>query len=264
MSFRSHGLRIGLRADSPELLEEAREYFPPGWKPSRAAVVDRLYSLRGARSPRPGVRTYNLLYSGAARIVRSMEREALFDGLERDLQLYVAERARDRIFLHAGVVGWNGRAILVPGRSYTGKTTLVRELLAAGAEYYSDEYAVLDAEGRVYPYARPLSLRGGSGGRPARVPAESLGGRVGAAPLPVGLVVVCSYRAGARWRPRQLSPGQAALALLENTVPARRCPEKALSLLAAIAREAPVLKGTRGEAAETARSLLARAVPRAG
>jgi hypothetical protein len=34
--------------------------------------------------------------------------------------------------------------------SYSGKTTLVSELIRAGATYYSDEYAVIDERGRVH------------------------------------------------------------------------------------------------------------------
>jgi len=62
------------------------------------------------------------------------------------------------------VVAWRGRAILLPGRSYVGKSTLVMELVRAGAVYYSDEYAVLDARGRVHPFAQPVALREPDGG----------------------------------------------------------------------------------------------------
>ena len=71
----------------------------------------------------------------------------------------IAEVARNRVFVHAGVVGWKGRAIVIPGRSYSGKSTLVSELIRAGAAYYSDEYAVFDSRGRVYPFAKPLEMR---------------------------------------------------------------------------------------------------------
>ena len=64
------------------------------------------------------------------------------------------------MFVHAGVVAVDGRALLLPGGSFTGKTTLVAALLRAGAQYGSDEYAVLDEAGLVLPaYPRPLSIR---------------------------------------------------------------------------------------------------------
>ena len=81
------------------------------------------------------------------------------ESLESDMQRFVAEMAHRRVFVHAGVVGWQGKAIIIPGRTFTGKTTMVAELVRAGATYYSDEYAVFDLQGRVHPYARPLGMR---------------------------------------------------------------------------------------------------------
>jgi len=169
--------------------------------------------------------------------------------LESDLQRYVAEAAPRRLFVHAGVVGWRGRAIVLPGRTFTGKTTLVAVLVKAGATYYSDEYAVLDAHGCVHPYARPLAVREhGALERATRYAVEALGGRPGVTPLPVGLVIVSQYKPTARWRPRQLSAGEGALALLAHTISARRQPELALATLHHVVSRAPVLQGVRGEA----------------
>jgi len=260
LCFTSYGLRIGIRVNQPEVLEQLTEYLPPGWKPSAARVVDRLYSLKIGGSVRPGIRNFHLLYTGPSRLARTMVLEGILEALDFDLQLYVAERARRRVFIHAGVVGWRERAIVIPGMSHAGKTTLVAALVRAGATYYSDEYAVFDAQGRVHPYARPLGIRDASGDRPRRCPVRELGGTPGSKPLAVGLVAVSEYREGGRWRPRALSPGQGALALLENTVSARRRPRAALEVLQQVVSQAPVLKGPRGEAEEAARDMLCRAM----
>jgi len=154
-----------------------------------------------------------------------------------------------RVFVHAGVVGWRGQAILIPGRSFSGKSTLTAELVKAGATYYSDEYAVLDEHGRVHHYARPLSIReNGHLEKAKRYEVETLGGRSGVKPLPVRLIVVSKYKSGAKWRPRQLSAGEGALALLANTVSARREPKTALAALNHAVSHATVIKGNRGEA----------------
>ena len=129
-------------------------------------------------------------------------------------------------------------------------------LVRAGATYHSDEYAVLDARGWVHPYVMPLSIRQPNGVPTRKCPPEELGGVSATRPLPVGLVVVTKYRAGARWRPRELSAGQAVLALFANTIPARRKPENVFAALQKAVSHARVLKGTRGEAQETANSLL--------
>jgi hypothetical protein len=259
ISFVSYGLRIGIRTNQPEVLEQVRPLLPPGWKPTPSPIVDYLYSLRvGGPERSPHVRRYHMLYAGARRLARSLAIEELYEPLESELQLFVAEWARRRVFLHAGVVGWCGRAILVPGRSYTGKTSLVAAMVRAGATYYSDEYAVLDARGRVHPYPRRLSIRESGSERPRRCPAEALGGRTGSRPLPVGLVVITNYRPGARWRPRALSAGRAALALLDNTVPALRKPAAVLDTLQQVVCQASTLKGVRGEAEEMVEALFRR------
>lgn len=255
--FESYGLCIGIRVNQPELLERLPPHLPPGWEPARSPLVRRLYSLRAAEEGRSAaVRRFNLLYAGSARLARALELEELFALLESDLQLYVAERAWRRVFVHAGVVGWKGRAIVLPGRSFSGKTTLTAALVRAGATYYSDEYAVLDTKGWVHPYPRLLSIREQGGDRAWRCPPEALGSAAGSGPLPVGLIALMEYQPGARWRPRPLSPGKAVLALLANTVPARRKPVAALAALQQVAAHAAALKGTRGEADQTAEALL--------
>ncbi|HEX9185918.1 MAG TPA: hypothetical protein VGB87_02520, partial [Vicinamibacteria bacterium] len=154
--------------------------------------------------------------------------------------------------------GWCGRAILIPGRSRSGKTTLVAELVRAGAQYLSDEFAVLDARGRVHPFAKPLSIRGPGGcdlhAQSRRV--EELGGTCATRPLPVGLVVLAEYRPGACWRPERLSPGRAVLEMLAHTVPARLRPEASLQSLEGAVARATVWKGERGEARELVPRLL--------
>jgi hypothetical protein len=255
--FSSYGVRVGLRVNDPLALELLKERLPPGWKPSAARVVERLYSLFVGKSSKPGVRRFHLLYGDIARLGRTVNLEELLEAFESDLQLYVAEAARRRVFIHAGVVGWRGQAILIPGRSYSGKTTLVAELVRRGATYYSDEYAVMDEHGRVHPFPRPLQIREAETARQKKYEVEEFGGRAGRKPLPVGLVVVSRYKAAARWRPRSLSAGQGVLELLANTVSARSNPEAALQALHRAVRGTPIIKGARGEASEIAPRILA-------
>lgn len=264
ISFISHGVRVGVRVNDSEALSLLQDYFPPGWKHASSEVVERLYSfvvgdrgLDGAQSRR-GVRRFNLLYGDILKLARTRDFEEALESFASDLQLHVAAEARRRVFVHAGVVGWKGRAVLIPGRSYSGKTQLVAELVRAGAIYYSDEYAVLDARGRVHPYARPLQIRDAETGKQKRQPVEMLDGRAGVKPLPVGLVVLSTYKAGARWQPRPLSAGQGILEMLVQTVSARRQPERVLSVLRRAAQEALILKGARGEARQTASAILKR------
>jgi hypothetical protein len=254
----SYGVRLGIRATEPSALERLRDVLPPGWNLSRATFVDQLVSLVvGGPGPRPGITRFHLAYSGAELIARQRDLDSTMEALESHVHLFVAEHSRNRLFIHAGVVGWHGRAILIPGRTFTGKSTLVYSLVNAGASYYSDEYAVLDSQGRAHPFPRPLSLRNVDGTAVTRYPATALPS-VGVQPLPVGLVIFPHYRTGARWRPRRLSQGQAILGLLANTVPARRHPGRALSVLREVVAKAEAWRGTRGEAGLLAEWLVNR------
>ena len=189
--------------------------------------------------------------------MRTHDLEEALSQLELDLELYIADRAPRRTFVHAGVVGWNGRAIVIPGDSFSGKSSLVKALVKAGASYYSDEFAVLDERGRVHPYPTPLAIRPSpDGGPPMKYTAEELGGVAGVCPLPVGLVLITRYVGGTHFRPRPLSAGRAVLGLLAHTLPARRRPGRVLDALSRVVSQALVLRGMRGEAEETARQIL--------
>jgi hypothetical protein len=257
MSFISYGVRVGLRVNDAIILADVIERLPPAWKPSPASVVDHLYSLiSGGAKQDSNVRQLNLAYWNLLRFARSRKFDEVLDGFESHVQLTVAEHAPRRVFVHAGVVGWNGRAIVIPGLSHSGKTTLVHQLVRAGATYYSDEYAVLDARGRVHPYARPLGMRTPNSPETKKVPAKEIGASIGTRPLRIGLVLSTSFKKGARFRPRELSRGQGALELLANTVSARTQPRLALGALPKALESARILKGARGEASEIIDSIL--------
>jgi hypothetical protein len=175
--------------------------------------------------------------------------------LEREVRTEIALHAPDRIFVHAGVVAHQGRGLVLPGASFTGKSTLVAALVRAGATYYSDEYAVLDQEGRVHPYARRLALRGENG--VARLhDASDLGGAVGELPVPVAAIAVTTYLEGSEWDAASMSHGEAVLALLENTVPARTRPQESLRAATRAVDGATLQRGERGDANRTAALLL--------
>jgi len=249
LCFTSYGLRIGIRVNRKGALDRILPFLPPGWKKSRSQIVERLYSVVIPDDAKGGRRrARNLVYADGERVAATPKLEQAIDAFESDLQLFVAETAPRRVFVHAGVVGVRGRAIVIPGRSFSGKTSLVAALVRAGATYYSDEYAVLDERGMVHHYARPLSIReNGQREKPMKYRVETLGGRSGVKPLPVGMVVVSKYQPGARWRPRRLSEGEGALELMANTVSARRQPAAMLEAIRGVVSRAPVLKGARGE-----------------
>ena len=251
-SVQAFGVRIGIRTNRPELLDRLSEYLPPLWRTTPVSYVERLFSLKiGGPGLRGNTCGFHELFEDLEPGTRSRTLETVLEDFERRVKIYVAEMAQRRVFVHAGAVGWRGRAIIIPGRSMSGKTSLVAELVRAGATYYSDEYAVLDPRGRVHPYPQPLAIRDQFSFEQRKCHVEEIGGVTGTKPLPIGLVVVSKYKSGVRWSPRQLSAGTGVLELLANTVPARRNPEIVMTTLQAAVSEAIVVKGPRGEAAET-------------
>ena len=258
-SIRSYGVRIGVRSNDPTALARVLELLPGEWEKTDMPVVDRLYSiLVGGAGARANVRRFSLLYGDHLRLARAIDLDRMLEILESDLRLFVAEFARHRVFVHAGVVGWKGNAIVIPGRSFTGKSTLVAEFVRAGATYYSDEYAVFDSRGRVHPFLKPLELRQNGNQKQSKIDISEIGGHSGTKPLSVGLVLMTQFKDGARWRPRKLTSGRGVLQLLFNTVSARRTPQKALETLERVATQAEVLKGARGHATEVVAAVLER------
>ncbi len=257
MTIESFGRHVGFRTDRPRTLELLLDRFPPGWRPSEERAVRRLYSLRVAPEGRRARRRYHVLYMNARRIEKSSDLDYILGRLEADLQLYIAERAVRRVFVHAGVVAFGDRAVILPGSTMTGKTTLVEALLRAGGTYYSDEYAVFSEAGRVYPFAKPLSVRtrGVYEAPEPRMP-QTHGWPVGEKPVRPGLVVLTRYAEGVRFRPRRVSPGRAVLAMLEHTVPARRRPRASLTTLQRVVARVPVWQGRRGDADEAVETVL--------
>ncbi|MFL6212738.1 MAG: hypothetical protein ACJ74J_02470 [Blastocatellia bacterium] len=253
----AYGVRFGIRANRRGIIEQYLKALPPSWRLAGSPKVERMYSIIAGGEGR-GRRPSHVVYADGECIARVPRFEQAADSFESNVQLYVAEMSPRRVFVHAGVVGWRGQAIVIPGRSFSGKTTLTAALVKAGCVYYSDEYAVLDPLGRVRPYARLLGIRErGRLERATRYHVEALGGRRGAKPLPVAMVIVSHYKPGGRWRPRRLSAGEGALAMLQNTVSARREPQAALSTLRPALAQSAIFKGVRGEARQVVEFIFA-------
>jgi hypothetical protein len=256
MSIYAYGQRIGLRTNDPKILSEIEERLPPGWEPGCSPLVDRLYSVRIGKKTSSTADLFHVIYAGPTKIAQTLNLEAALDALESDVETHVAQHAANRVFLHAGVVAWRDRAIVIPAPSLAGKSTVVAALLRHGATYYSDEYAVLDGRGHVHAFARRISLRQGPTQPLVRPTAADLGASAGERPLPIGLVVFCEYQPGARWNPQRLSAGITAIRLLNGTFAGAREPEMALSTLQRALAPAVAIEAARGEADQAAEAIL--------
>jgi hypothetical protein len=249
------GVRIGVSLADASLLNAVVDRLPPGWQPAEFARLDEHYRFEVA----PGPGGDYALRTGQFDIRRSSWEGALeaFDSLAED---YVAEHARPWLFLHAGVVAWRGQAIVLAGNSFSGKSTLVTALVGAGAEYYSDEFAVLDRNGWVHPYPRRIALRrsvrdGGWEHQRVSVTTDRWSSAL-RQPLPVGVVALLSYGDyGNSWA-KCLDLASGVMALCSHTVAVRQRPADAFAVLGTLARSATVIRGERGEAEDAASWLL--------
>lgn len=233
--------------------------MPSGWLPSGSAKADRTYWVGGAR-PECHRETHAEsadVYVADVKLTGEVTLDRALGVLEADAQIYVAKNAPRHAFVHAGVVSWRGRAVVIPGDSDSGKSTLTAELVKAGAGYLSDEFAVFDRIGQAHPFPRAIWLRSSRTSMGVPTTPESLGGTTTRAVLPVGAIIITRYRRGARWQPVAASPGEGALALFRHAFSVTRAPEFTLGVARAAANSAHVLIGDRGEAHEAATRLLA-------
>jgi hypothetical protein len=250
MLIESHGVRVEVEFDDAALRDEIERILPPGWSESEEFPEDGHLTLRTADAG-----SYDVVVNGAP-VVAGVRRDVAIQVLDAQLRSVIAFAAPDRIFVHAGAVAIDERALLLPGPSFAGKSSLTAALVKAGAVYLSDEFAVLDERGLVSPYAKPLSIRGVDEQPGELTTVEALGGTSGQQALEVALIAVLTYEAAKGWDVRPMSPGEGALALLSNTVPARSRPAQTLEAVGSAARSAEVIAGTRGDADEAAGLLI--------
>lgn len=253
INLKIFGLRVGIQVSDPALLDSLLSVIPFGWKKTSPTRTERLYSVidypvYGKRRP-----CHSILVNGRL-LALAADWDEICDAFYSDLEFFVASSSWKPLFVHAGAISWRNQAIILPGASHSGKTTLVRALLEAGASYYSDEFALFDSAGNLHAFPRPLFIR--HNGTARRISASQLGARQEAATKPIAWVIVTRYKQGTHWQPRTLSRAEGMLALLQNTVAARRYPALALTVLQSSVRQARVLAGARGDAAQTADLIL--------
>ena len=231
MSQRVSGFAYGVPATfavEDDLVAQLRELLPPDWADGRVPDDTACWEITSA--------------DHVAVLVNAAE-------------LHIAERAPGLVFVHAGAVAFSGRVVLVPGRSFTGKSSLIEALVRAGGTYYSDEFAVLRADGTVVPYPRPIALRDSDGRPSRRIPAAELPA-VGTGPGDVRLIAALRYDGAAGWVAARGGPAEGTLALIDNAVAAQSRPAEVLAACGAVAARARFVRGTRADADEAAGRLI--------
>ncbi|HXJ77691.1 MAG TPA: 2OG-Fe(II) oxygenase [Candidatus Methylomirabilis sp.] len=248
-----YGVEVRLvDAADAELCQRLRDTVPPEFTASSgpgSAVVSYVVAGDAPSAAKPSA--YRVTRDGTEVVAHETEEEVVH-WLWQDIDNAVAQRSRQMLFVHAGAVGWRGLAIVVPGRSRTGKSSLVAELVRRGAVYYSDEFAVLDESGSVHPYRTPLVV-----GHERRHEQDlRLLREEAPTPLPIGLIVTGPYQPGVAWRPTVVRGARTVLPLIDGTILAREESERTLHIAARVAPGVVTLQGPRPEAADVAARLL--------
>jgi hypothetical protein len=166
-----------------------------------------------------------------------------WDALESALGLFAVERLTGLVAIHAAVWVWDGAAVMIPGPSHAGKSTLAVAAARDGATIASDEFALVDpVTGLIQGWNRRVRIRTPTG-------AERVDLAVDIQPTTVAVVATVVYGDGATSL-RKLSPAETVFALLANTVCAQSRPVESLAAATYLARSVNGYQGTRGEAVE--------------
>jgi hypothetical protein len=251
-AIEAYGVAVAIELIGSGLLASVRRILPPTYGTADPADARVIFRLKGESDGR-----FSLTQNGRC-LIEGATVEMAVGTLDGFMRQAIAARASEMVFVHAGVVAHRGAALLLPGSSFAGKTELVVALLQAGATYYSDEFALLDRDGLVHPYPRPVSVRDRRTTASQTVAAQKLGARIGSSPIAPAVIAFTHYVPGAVWEPAVLSGAAVALKLLAHAGQARRDPERTLHAVCMAANRAIALQGPRGEAAPTAAALLAR------
>ena len=246
--WQAYGYRVRFEWNDAVFLPAITDIVLPDWEKVGGDRFDALFELLFDE------RNIIIKQNGQVKS-QNITLDSVSHTLKRLCHLDVATYAKDLVFVHAGVVLTEFGLLLLPGRSFAGKSTLVKSLVDAGCRYYSDEYALVDEQGLVRPFPRRLCLRL-SKEENAFLPARSLGWDEMLRPEPVAAVLVTRYEKGATWEPQALSQGTGVLKLLENTVCARTDPQKAIRFLTTAIGPSVCFESARGESGEAAEQIL--------
>ena len=169
------------------------------------------------------------------------------------------------LVLHAAGLTWQERGVLLCGVSGSGKTTLTAVLIAAGADYLSDEMMAVSGK-QMFGFARPLVLKEGAAflwqdGALAEEPLALPGGAAWMRPSLLrpdcvrqtarpDLILFPRYEDGVALAARPLSTAETVYTLMQHLVNARNLPGYGLTAVRQLAQQTTAYQLTYGSAQE--------------
>lgn len=249
IGFECYGAKINFRSDRAGIKNYLREFLP-----SVVDVID--FENSGANvvsmSVEPDSKVKGLYFNDELIMeIEEYDPASLEFVADKIIMVLAQISLPEKFYLHAGAVVWNEIGILIPGESFAGKTTLVKEFIKAGAEYFSDDCIIVDDEGYLLPFSRALAIRTDAG----RVfkNADYFGAKTGETKSRLDLILFTSFAKDARWQPSEISRGRAVLELMNNFYykgSILKMPADVIKALTGVTEKTTLLHGTRNEAAE--------------
>jgi hypothetical protein len=109
-------------------------------------------------------RRYRVVAAGAPAF-ESLAPGEVLPYLEWAINYALIRNSGGRLLIHAATVSVGGRGVMLAGASGSGKSTLAAALVAKGADYLCDEFAIVDpTDLRLIPFPKALCVKAGSFG----------------------------------------------------------------------------------------------------
>jgi hypothetical protein len=223
-------------------------------------LLERVLSPLRTDDVEPVVTTYQLEIDGDRATARRDGRALHTGPVARTASLLMtsinsrATASVDHLAVHAAVVANSSIAIILPGSSGAGKSTIAAALTDAGYRYLSDETAPITEQHVVVPYTKPIvvgsrsfDVLGAAIGRAdlARrgdrwfLDPRLLSGGPALTPMIAGLVVVPEFRPGFTVDVVPLSRSEVAAAVAGNTFNLDKLRRSGLERAVDLARSLP-------------------------
>jgi hypothetical protein len=149
---------INVAARETALIDEIAEFYGPYPRAARSELPDFVIELRSRRLA-PLRRQLQAYLDGHVRYQAAPAHLGL-PMLESGLNWLVWTSTARFLLVHAAVLERDGSAVVMPGPSGVGKSTLCAALVARGWRLLSDEVALIrPQDGLLQPYPRPISLK---------------------------------------------------------------------------------------------------------
>lgn len=250
--FDFYGTRVGFKMDDGQLINKIRQIFP---NKSIEIPFDQTvgyFALITKQSSE--LNGFYWVENEVPELALGFEQfeELCLAGIELKILFALAMISPPKMFyFHAGAISINGKGIIIPGGTYSGKTTLTEQFIRNGAVYYSDDCSLIDSEGFLYPYPIKLGVR--QAGNREYFKAADLGALEGVEPVKIEYILLTKFEKDGVWKPQFHNLERMAFKLIEHLfypLSINRKPSETIKFVAGLVRDVQVIESSRGEALE--------------